>query len=137
MHPSGSNALSGPWRADARRAWARRRTTRAKRRAEGRERARPNEAGQVRVNLHASLDQRGSQASERARASERGRPPVLKAVSRRSIASSLPKCMPRIMVQRVVVGKRVILVGDSEDVQGEPILHMQESQKKEPATLST
>ena len=122
MHPSGSNALSGPWRADARRAWARRRTTRAKRRAEGRERARPNEAGQVRVNLHASLDQRGSQASERAR------PPVLKAVSRRSIASSLPKCMPRIMVQRVVVGKRVILVGDSEDVQGEPILHMQKSE---------
>ena len=71
---------SGPpqaphWRADARRAWAPRRTARRTRSAEGRERACPNteagEAGQVRVNFHESLDQQGSQAGERAR------PPVL------------------------------------------------------------
>ena len=30
--------------------------------------------------------------------------------------------MPRIVIQRVVVGKRVILLGDGEDVQGEPAL---------------
>ena len=58
-------------RADARRAWARRRTKRARRRAEGLKQPRPdNEAEdtvQVRVNLHESLDQQGSQANERAR----------------------------------------------------------------------
>ena len=66
-------------RAGARRTWARRRTTRTRRRAEGRKRARPDneadEAGQVRRNLHNSLEKQGGQASERAR------PPALKAVS--------------------------------------------------------
>ena len=67
------------WRADANRAWARRRTARARRCVEGRERARPNteagEAGQNRVNLRERLHQQGSQAREHAR------PPVLKAAS--------------------------------------------------------
>ena len=112
-HFEWSNSDAPHWRADTTRARARRCATRA-RRVERRERARPNtaagEAGQVCVNPHESMDQQGSQASERAR------PPVLKAVSRKSIANSSPKCMPGIMVRRVVVGKRVILLGDSEDV---------------------
>ena len=110
-------ATSAHRRADARRTWARRRTKRARRREEGLKRGRPDneaeETGQVRVNLHESLDQQGSQANERAR------PPVLKAVSLESIANSSPECMPRIMVQGVVVGKRVIQLGDGEDVQGD------------------
>ena len=68
------------------------------------------ETGQVRVNLHESHDQQGSRANERAR------PPMLKAVSWESIANSSPECRPRSMVQRVLVGKRVVLLGDSEDV---------------------
>ena len=68
-------------RADARRAWGRRRTKRARRRAEGRKRARPEneaeETGQVRLNFLPSLDQQGSQANERAC-------PPLKAESRRA-----------------------------------------------------
>ena len=47
-------------------------------------------------------------------------PPVLKAVSRESIANSSAECRHRSMVQRVLVGKRVVLLGDSSDVQGEP-----------------
>ena len=70
------------WRADARRALARRRTTHVRRRAEGRRRAHPNleaeEAGQVHVDLRKNLDQLGGQTSARSR------PPVLKAVGRRS-----------------------------------------------------
>ena len=61
-----------------------------------------------------------SSISKESQASERARPPVLEAVSRRSIANSSPKCMSRIMVQRLVTGKRVILLGGSEDVQGGP-----------------
>ena len=72
------------------------------------------ETGQVRVNLHKSLDQKGSWANERARQ------PVLKAVSRESIGNSSPECRPRSKVQRVLVGNRKVLLGDSEDVQGEP-----------------
>ena len=72
-------------------AWARRRTKRARRRAEGHKQARPDkeaeETGQVRVDLHESLDQQGSQDNERAR------PPVLKAVSWESIANSSPECI--------------------------------------------
>ena len=85
--------------------------------AEGLKRARPDneaeETGHVRVNLHESLDQQGSGANERAH------PPVLKAVSGESIAKSSPGCRPKTMFQRVLVGWRVILLGDSEDVQGE------------------
>ena len=72
------------------------------------------EAGRIHVTLHESLAQQESQASGRAR------PPELKAVGPKSLASSSPKCMPRIMIQRVVVGKRVILWGDGEDVEDEP-----------------
>ena len=72
------------------------------------------EGGQVRVNLHKSLDQKGSWANERARQ------PVLKAVSRESIANSSPECTPRSMVQRGLVGKREVLLGVSEDVHCEP-----------------
>ena len=52
--------------------------------------------------------------------SERARPPVLEALGRKSITGSLPNCMPRTVIQRVVVGKRVFLLGDGEDVQSEP-----------------
>ena len=51
------------------------------------------DADQVHVNLHKNLDQPGGQISEHAR-----------------------ECMPRIVIQRVVVGKRVVLLGDGEDV---------------------
>ena len=87
------------------------------RRRDSSEHDRGNEAeetGQVRVNLHKNLDQKGSWANERARQ------PVLKAVSRESIATSSPECMARSKVPRVLVGKREIMLGDSEDVQGEP-----------------
>ena len=87
------------------------------RRRDSSEHDRGNEAeetGQVRVNLHKSLDQKGSWANEGARQ------PVLKAVSRESIANSSPECRPRSMVQRGLVGKREVLLGDSKDVQGEP-----------------
>ena len=54
-------------RADARRTWPQRRTKRARRRAEGVKRARPDneaeETRQVRVNLHVCLDQQGSRAN--------------------------------------------------------------------------
>ena len=110
-HYEWSSADASHWRADARRAWARRRTTHARRRAEGRRRAGPNleaeEAGQVHVNLHKNLDQPGGQISVRARV-----PVVLKVVGGRSIAGSSPKCMPRIMIQRDQFGivLRVLLL---------------------------
>ena len=62
-HHEWSSPDASHWRADARRAWARRRSAHARRRAEGRKRAHPNleaeGAGQVLVNLHKNLDQPG------------------------------------------------------------------------------
>ena len=88
------------------------------------------ETGQVRVNLHESHDQQGSRANERAR------PPMLKAVSWESIANSSPECRPRSMVQRVLVGKRVVLLGDSEDVRAnlQPRATMSSSTSVSPAS---
>ena len=63
-----------------------------------------------RVNLHESHDQQGSRANERAR------PPMLKVVSWESIANSSAACRPRSTVQRVLIGKRIVLLGDTEDV---------------------
>ena len=97
-------------------------------------RARPNneaeEAGQVRVNLHEGLDQQGGQANERAR------PPVLKAVSRESIANSSPQCMSRIMVQRVLVGKRVVLRFHIDEFVAQPTC-MSRSEDTESETRQT
>ena len=66
--------------------------------------ARPNleaeEAGQVHVNLHKTLEQPSGQINERAH------PPVLMAVSRETIANSSPEWRLRTKVQRVLVGKR-------------------------------
>ena len=67
QHSEWSSSDAPHWRADARRARARRRTARARKRAEGRGRAQPNQAGQIYVNLHKSLNHQGSQASECAR----------------------------------------------------------------------
>ena len=83
-------------RTDARRARARRRTARAKRRVEGRGRAQPNLEAEEATFIKAS------QVSVHVHPS-----------------SSSPNCMPKIVIQRVVVGKSVILLGGGQDVQGE------------------
>ena len=72
------------------------------------------EAGQIRANLDKNLGQPEGQNSNRAR------PLVLKDVSQNGDASSAPECMPRIVSQQVVVGKRTVPLSDCEDVQSEP-----------------